>query len=152
MKSKKTDTVQSMDNNDLMNILNKPSDPLAKAKSTTSVTEIKAKESIGRETVLGAAQKFGEMIQTFVNDCEADLVEQTEVIGHLKNEVFNTPKVKGFYVESLVSAMKVKAETNASRIKALDAIAKLITAGKGELFIKHTNTVHDDITKLLEND
>lgn len=142
--------MKPLNTDELMSILDKP-DPLAKT-STKSTLEIKAKESIGRDAVVGAAQKFGEMIQTFIDDCEHDLIQQSEVINHLKNEVFNTPKVKGFYVDNLVAAMKVKSETNASRVKALDAIAKLIAAGKAELFIKQTNTVHDDITRLLEND
>ena len=115
-----------------------------------SVLEIKAQENIGRDTILGAAAKFGEVIEKCLTNFEADRVEQNEVITHLKEMVINQPKVKGFYVDNLVGALKVKSETNSNITKILDSIAKLITAGKGELFIKKTDTSFADIAKLLQ--
>lgn len=143
---------------DLVNLLSTGlSDPLTNMsvpdkKRKVEKLEIKAQENIGRDTIIGAAAKFGEVTDKYLNNFEADRVELEEVINHLKDVVFNSAEVKGFFVENLVGALKVKSETNSNITKVLDSIAKLISAGKGELFIKRTTTDYSELAKLLQEE
>jgi len=135
----------------LSSLLDGATDPLPTAAIATLVspTEIvKSTEEIDNDisTILKKFHEIADKI-SYNYDCDRDEIEDT--IDRLR-QMF-TPTSKGFIVESLVSALKTKADTNANFIKMLDAYAKFVAATKNTSIFQ-SNTTNIDIGDFLDRD
>jgi hypothetical protein len=78
-------------------------------------------------------KKFKDIGEDIVENYRKDRVEIDEVVKHLMKIVVHNQdgKLSRTAVENLVKALEVKSNTNANVIRILDAISKVISAGKG---------------------
>lgn len=124
--------------------------PLPVSISLPSATEV----AVSNETPDELSQlllKFRTIADTVLNNYELDRGQIEKTIQHLDQIVQMGPKVPRVYVEMLVSALRTKAETNANAVKLLDALAKLLSAGKGtQIFMNQRVNAPGDLAKLLE--
>lgn len=125
--------------------------PLPKITPISTVETMMAKNNIGQEAAEGAAKKFGQLTEELMDNYRSDREEIQEVIDHLKNKVYSDPKPKSYFVEGLVTSIKVKSDTNANFIKMLDSFVKLVSTGKSELFAKKVDFGTSDLAKLLQD-
>ena len=87
------------------------------------------------------ARKFGNTVNTVLQNCDADRNQLQEVAQHMMQRVQNSDRPPSALVEAWVAAVSKKADVNIGVTKLLDSIAKLLAASKNnDLF----STVGED--------
>jgi len=105
-----------------------------------------------------------ELVKRFVDKFDVmsgreseDRTKLRDVINYIEGIVFNTRDPKRAHLEQLVSAYRVLMDSNANQTRALDALSKLLVAGKGtQVMINNNNNIEatpqDELVALLEED
>ena len=109
-------------------------------------------DDISKEMVI----KFRERFDKMRSREEEDRRSLKNAISFLEGLVFNKSEPKTGHVEQLVAAYRVLIDSNVNAVRALDALSKLLSAGKGTNVLVQNNvnqsTPQQEVMKLLEDD
>lgn len=117
-----------------------------------SDVEIKSDALVQEDEVQKIFKKFLDVSNTILLNYSADRNQIEKTIQYLDTMTQMGPKSGRVYIEMLVAALRTKAETNTNAVKLLDAMAKLLSAGKGtQIFVQQNQaSAPSDLAKLLE--
>jgi len=141
------------DKEELKNLLNdlegKPNLSLVPEQSE-EVKVVHPMDNIAEEMVTRFKSKFDLMCEREKDD-RKDL---RKVITYLEGLVLNSHNPKSAWLEQLVGAYRVLMDSNSNQTRALDALSKLLTAGKGTQVMINNNvgetSNQEELLKLLE--
>ena len=98
--------------------------------------------------------KFRNISETILDRYSEDRSQIDKACKYFSDLVASTNTPKTAWLEQWVSALRAKADTNASAVKVLDSITKLFSAGKGTNIFIQNNSVNEDadeeLRKLLD--
>lgn len=135
------------ENQDLKNLLDIPPETLPVLPPVAPKQEMVTPDEAQR-----VFKQFMEISGDILNNYKADRAQIEQTIQYLEQMANLGPKGGRVYVEMLVAALKTKAETNTNAVKILDAMAKMVSAGKGTpIFIQQNQgAAPADLAKLLD--
>jgi len=96
-------------------------------------------------------KKFNDIADRILDNFGSDRDEIEETIASLKDLFNQNSKPQEHIVMGLVSALRTKAEANASIIKLLDSFARLVGATKNTNIFQSSSTIID-LSSLLDED
>lgn len=121
-----------VENKDLKELLDTPADTIVPA----------PKSDISSDEAQRVFKQFMDISNDILNNYKADRAQIEQTIQYLEGMSQLGPKGGRVYVEMLVAALRTKAETNTNAIKLLDAMAKMVSAGKGTpIFVQQNQGV-----------
>jgi len=166
---------QPINDEELMELLDKAKDPFEQAeKEPESVIDpdpdpdhdieppAKHQEAIaevidgvgqadGAVDIRAVYEKFNNIAETILNNYHNDREAIEDTIQRIRDIFIDSKTPREFIVEGLVSAHRTKAETNATIIKLLDSMSRMISAVKGTQIVQE-NVTNIDLSKLLGDD
>jgi len=146
-----------MDDKELADMLDDLDDQKPKL-SIVPVSRAEAASAVDPEVLLPElVDRFISKFDTMSNRESEDREKLRDVINFLEGIVFNTKDPKRAHLEQLVGAYRVLMDSNANQTRALDALSKLLTAGKGtQVMINNSNSQpqseQDELLALLEGE
>lgn len=115
-----------VENQDLKDLLDTPAEALP-----APVAPAPAKQEVTPDEAQRVFKTFMAISTDILNNYKSDRDQIEKTIVYLEQMSQLGPKGGRVYVEMLVAALKTKAETNTNAVKILDAMAKMVSAGKG---------------------
>lgn len=119
-----------VENKDLKELLDTPAEDVAVPAP---------KPEPGSDEAQRVFKQFMDISQDILNNYKADRAQIEQTIQYLEQMSQLGPKGGRVYVEMLVAALRTKAETNTNAVKLLDAMAKMVSAGKGSSIFTQQN-------------
>lgn len=87
-------------------------------------------------------QKFMDIANDILNNYKADRAQIEQTIQYLEQMSQLGPKGGRVYIEMLVAALRVKTDASMNAVKVMDAMAKMVSAGKGTpIFVQQNQGV-----------
>lgn len=115
----------------------------------------KNNNAIDEDVAMEMVDRFRERFDKINLREEEDRKKLKSAIGFLEGLVFNNTSPKVGYVEQLVSAYRVLIDSNTNSVKSLDALSKLLSAGKGtNIMVQNMQqlTPQDEVMQLLDDE